>query len=335
MLISANTVEELNELVNAAIGQGLHLWGSPFVVPLSYHNKERFFQQVSNVDQSSGAVDGKSAYQIWTEQPGNANKSVEEFLESLQGEPGKDGVDGTNGADGKDGTNGVNGKSAYQIWTEQPGNSGKTIEEFLESLIGAPGPAGKDGTNGTNGADGESAYETWLKQPGNAGKTEQEFLDSLKATAASHTRKKTEVVYSNVNVTFPANTNTNLINAVKALTPSAGTLVGSPFFNTSDNLLHSFNQNESMFVKINFIGTFTGGSGVDRSMTLDFVGTNGNKLINNRPDNLPADDMSFNLFISVDKDGNVATNGTAMTINPTGAYIATRILMIAEQYVME
>lgn len=33
------------------------------------------------------------------------------------------------------------GKSAYEVWLEQPGNAGKTVTEFLDSLRG---PAGKD-----------------------------------------------------------------------------------------------------------------------------------------------------------------------------------------------
>ena len=43
MLISANTVDELNQKVNEMLSQGMYLWGSPFIVPSDYHNQTRFF----------------------------------------------------------------------------------------------------------------------------------------------------------------------------------------------------------------------------------------------------------------------------------------------------
>lgn len=48
-------------------------------------------------------ADGKSAFEIWKEQPGNADKEVDDFLAALKGEkgdPGEAGQDGANGADG-------------------------------------------------------------------------------------------------------------------------------------------------------------------------------------------------------------------------------------------
>jgi len=56
---------------------------------------------------------------------------------------------------GKNGTNGNDGKSAYQIWLEQPGNSGKSETDFLNWL------KGQDGTNGTNGQDLTACTHTW------------------------------------------------------------------------------------------------------------------------------------------------------------------------------
>ena len=85
MLISADSVDELNQKVNQLLDQGMYLWGSPFVVPNSYHNQTRFFQQVSNVNPSGGGVDGKSAYQLWLEQPGNAGKPITDFFAATAG----------------------------------------------------------------------------------------------------------------------------------------------------------------------------------------------------------------------------------------------------------
>lgn len=42
-------------------------------------------------DPGVNGTDGKSAYEIWKMQPGNENKSITEFLESLKGEPGTSG----------------------------------------------------------------------------------------------------------------------------------------------------------------------------------------------------------------------------------------------------
>ena len=86
----------------------------------------------------------------------------------------KDGKPGEPGAQGPVGPQGEAGKSAYQLWLEQDGNAGKTVEEFLASLVGANGANGTDGANGSNG---QSAYELWLAA-GNEG-TEADFLASL------------------------------------------------------------------------------------------------------------------------------------------------------------
>lgn len=60
------------------------------------------------------------------------------------------------------------GASAYEVWLDMPGNEGKTVEEFLETLNG-------------------SAYDVWLSIPGNEGKTAEEFIASLKGTDGQST----------------------------------------------------------------------------------------------------------------------------------------------------
>lgn len=106
-----------------------------------------------------GSLNGQSAYELWLKQPGNAGKTEEEFLNSLNGE---------------------DGDSAYDTWLALPGNAGKSEAEFIASLKGKDGTNGTNGEDGTDGSNGESAYELWLKQPGNAGKTEAEFLAAMK-----------------------------------------------------------------------------------------------------------------------------------------------------------
>ena len=98
-------------------------------------------------------ADGKSAYEVWVAQPGNAGKNEQEYLASLKGAKGDKGETGAAGAKGDRGETGA---------------------------AGAKGDKGETGAVGPKGADGKSAYEVWVAQPGNAGKNEQEYLASLK-----------------------------------------------------------------------------------------------------------------------------------------------------------
>ena len=142
---------------------------------------------VNNVDTGASAKgekgdDGKSSYDLWKEQEGNVDKTVEDFFAAMKGDPGADGqdgtnglsptigengnwfigeedtgvaaagtngTDGTNGTNGQDGTNGADGKSAYEIWKDL-GNEG-TEADFIASLKGEAGADGADGQDGTNG----------------------------------------------------------------------------------------------------------------------------------------------------------------------------------------
>nr|UWF98068.1 MAG: Sf6-type tail needle knob or tip [Bacteriophage sp.] len=174
---------------------------------------------------------------------------------------------------------------------------------------------------------GASAYDIWLQQ-GNTG-SEQDFLNSLQG--ASYMRQKSEVTWSGISLVIPTGSPINLINALKALTPSGGTL--APFFNTTDNKLHVFNQNMTVNFKLNLIGSWAG-STENRSMTLNFVGTAGNTLTYSRDSSVTSDNVSFRTFLSIDQDGNIATNGTELTIVSNGsAFTATQVLLIAEQLV--
>lgn len=174
---------------------------------------------------------------------------------------------------------------------------------------------------------GASAYDIWLQQ-GNTG-SEQDFLDSLQG--ASYARQKSEVTWSGISLVIPTGSPINLINALKALTPTGGTL--APFFNTTDNKLHVFNQNMTVNFKLNLIGSWAG-STENRSMILNFNGTTGNTLTYSRDTTVTSDNVSFRTFLSVDQGGNIATNGTELTIVSNGAaFTATQVLLIAEQLV--
>lgn len=142
-------------------------------------------------------------------------------------------------------------------------------------------------------------------------------------------RKKTEVYYSGLSLVIPT-TETNLIALLKTLTPTSGTL--SQFFNTVSNKLNCYNDDASLDFKINIVGSWTAAT-PNRNMRLNFLGTNGNTLIASRNDaSITPEVVNFQIFFSIDKDGNIATNGTAPVIQSYGSvFTATSILLIAEQ----
>lgn len=80
----------------------------------------------AGADGANGA-DGKSAFDIWKEQEGNADKTETDFLNSLKGEKGDKGDTGEQGPKG------------------DKGEKGDTGEQ---------GPAGKDGAAGAKGDTG-------------------------------------------------------------------------------------------------------------------------------------------------------------------------------------
>ena len=107
-------------------------------------------------------ADGKSAYEVWVAQPGNAGKNEQEYLASLKGakgdkgETGAAGAKGDKGETGAVGPKGADGKSAYEVWVAQPGNAGKNEQEYLASLKGAKGDKGETGAAGAKGDRGET-----------------------------------------------------------------------------------------------------------------------------------------------------------------------------------
>ena len=158
-------------------------------------------------------TDGKSAYEVWKEIPGNGEKTKEEYLASLKGERGE------TGAVGPKGENGTDGKSAYEVWNKMPGNENKTQEDFIKAITGAngkdgvvgpkgdkgetgavgpkgdkgekgdAGTVGKDGVAGKDGAKGKSAYEYWKEIKGNENKTEDDFRKALEGGTKVNTHE--------------------------------------------------------------------------------------------------------------------------------------------------
>jgi hypothetical protein len=72
-------------------------------------------------------ADGKSAYEVWLAQPGNAGKSVGEYLLAITGPRGDKGDTGNAGADGAAGSSYLTGQGAPAAGT---GNNGDTYEDI-------------------------------------------------------------------------------------------------------------------------------------------------------------------------------------------------------------
>lgn len=132
---------------------------------------------------------GKSAYQTWLEQPGNAGKTEAEFIASIKGVQGDDGIQGIQGEDGK---------SAFEVWQALPGNIGKDEAEYLEALKGDTGASAyeiaiSDGFAGTEAEwlasiEGPSAYEV-AKAADPAIPNEAAWLASLEGPSAFEVAK--------------------------------------------------------------------------------------------------------------------------------------------------
>jgi hypothetical protein len=104
--------------------------------------------------------------------------TLQDFFDSLVGEPGPAGADGQTvyiGNDGQTGPEGDPGHSAYQLWLDA-GNTG-TSADFLHSLIGAPG------ADGVVGPEGPSAFDVWVATGGEG--DEVAFLRSLVGPAGA------------------------------------------------------------------------------------------------------------------------------------------------------
>ena len=174
-------------------------------------------------------ADGKSAFEIWKELPGNDGKTITEYAAGIKGETGADGKSAFEiwkelpGNDGKDmneyvagltGATGADGKSAFEIWKELPGNDGKDLNEYVAGLKGEtgadgksafeiwkelPGNDGKDlneyvaGLTGATGADGKSAFEIWKELPGNDGKDMNEYVAGQKGETGADGKSAFEI----------------------------------------------------------------------------------------------------------------------------------------------
>lgn len=145
------------------------------------------------------------------------------------------------------------------------------------------------------------------------------------------TRRKTEMRWSGLTgVTLTQGVSQNLIALLESLpTPDYGSF--SPFLNTTSDKLNVFNANASVLFKVDIDGSFAGGGGGSRRIVIDFLGTD-NTLVDNQSAGLADEPVNAITFLSIDRDGNIATNGTEMTIVAEGNdYTINTILIVVEQ----
>lgn len=110
------------------------------------NNMEKGIEDANNRAMTPGPAGadgaaGKSAFEIWKEQEGNADKTETDFLNSLKGEKGDKGDTGEQGPKGDTGEKGETGAQGPQ------GEKGDTGEQ---------GPAGADGAAGAKGDKGDT-----------------------------------------------------------------------------------------------------------------------------------------------------------------------------------
>lgn len=75
------------------------------------------------------------------------------------GERGPQGLTGTQGEVGPQGPRGYTGDSVYETWLTRPGNEGKSVDEFLDSIKGEKGETGAQGAQGLQGLEGEKGED--------------------------------------------------------------------------------------------------------------------------------------------------------------------------------
>ena len=75
------------------------------------------------------------------------------------GERGPQGLTGTQGEVGPQGPRGYSGDSVYDTWVARPGNEGKSVDEFLDSIKGEKGETGAQGAQGLQGPEGEKGED--------------------------------------------------------------------------------------------------------------------------------------------------------------------------------
>ena len=91
-------------------------------------------------------------------------------------------------------------------------------------------------------------------------------------------------------------------------------------------------EDSSVLFKLSLSGAWTGNQTSNRSIQLDFVGTNGNRLTKSRDESVTTDVITLVSFFSVDANGFLVLNGTAPILRSNGNnFTISEVTLIAEQ----
>lgn len=146
------------------------------------------------------------------------------------------------------------------------------------------------------------------------------------------TRVKSELNFNGLNITVAPGSPINLIEQLKAYTPTAGTWL--PMFDISTNkMIAARNDDRTLHYKIAITGSFSNSASAN-SVTVDV--TAGSSAVDSftvvRLANQPTQYVNFGSLISVDKNGNFATNGAVFAMSSsTSNFVITQVRLIAEQ----
>ncbi len=146
--------------------------------------------------------------------------------------------------------------------------------------------------------------------------------------------RRSEALYENLNIKIShhGSDGVNLLDALYAYTPTSGGLF--PFFNGVSGKLNAYNMDASLTLKINILGKFRGGSS-RRSLALNLLGTVGNAIVLNRPEETPSDVFSFNTTVMISENGGIVRNGAPLHIYAGGSdFEIDTILLAAVQRVL-
>ena len=145
------------------------------------------------------------------------------------------------------------------------------------------------------------------------------------------TRFKSELDFTGLDIELNSGVTYNLVTLLKGITPTIGSW--APFFDTTtDKMVVVKNDDRSLKYKIAITGSF-GGAAPANSLELTVnAGVNIDTLTVVRISGQASQTINYNSFISVDKNGNFATNGgTLELVSSTSNFTITRVRIIAEQ----
>ena len=123
-------------------------------------------------EQGPRGYTGDSVYEEWLEQPGNAGKSVGEFLTSMKGDKGEEGEQGPRGLQGPKGDPGIQGPKGDK------GDTGEQGERGLQGIQGIEGPRGEKGDKGDIGPEGPQGPKGDIGEQGKDGSSVS-IIDTL------------------------------------------------------------------------------------------------------------------------------------------------------------